>query len=184
MLCQGRVKLSTCSKEGKVIILRIAEEGEIIGLSPAISGTPHIATAEALVPCRINFIRKKDFLRFLEQNVEACFSALMQLSQNYNTASLQIGALGLFSSVADKLAALFLGWCRQSNQNGDGGFHLDFPYTHEDIAQMIGTSRETVTRTLKSFRDRKLIIRNGSKLIIPDKAKLEAIIGSRKRTKK
>lgn len=181
MLCQGRVKLSTCSREGKVIILHIAEAGEILGLSAAVSDFVHVATAEVLEPCQVNFVRNKDFLRFIEQNPEACLSAVKQLSQNYHTACLQITSLGLSCSVADKLAKLFLGWC-SGNGNGNGSVRLKITYTHEELAEMIGTSRETVSRILKDFRDRKLISRRGFELIIHDKAKLEATIGVRRKT--
>jgi CRP/FNR family transcriptional regulator, cyclic AMP receptor protein len=178
VLCRGRVKLSTCSKDGKVIILHIAEAGEVLGLSAAVSDSVHIATAEAIEPCQVNFVRNKDFLRFLEQNAEACMNAVRQLSQNYQSACLQICTLGLAASVADKLATLFLGWCKASVEDKDG-IHLKISYTHEELAQMIGTSRETVTRILKSFRDRHLINRKGSEFIIPDRRKLEAVIGTR-----
>lgn len=182
MLCKGRVKLSTCSKDGRMIILHIAEPGEVLGLSASVSDTIYIATAEALEECQVNYVKNKDFLNFLEQNAEACLNAVRQLSQNYDTACLQICALGLSASVADKLATLFLGWCKASCEDKDG-VHLKISYTHEELAQMIGTSRETVTRQLKIFRDRKLVTRKGSELIIPNQEKLKKIIGTRQTSK-
>ena len=182
MLCQGRVKLSTGSEDGRVIILHIAEPGEVLGLSSTISDSIHIATAEATEPCQINYLRNKDFLSFLEENAGACMSAVKQLSQNYQSACLKICSLGLSATVADKLMTLFLSWCKESSEDEDG-IHLKIRYTHEEIAQMIGTSRETVTRLLKSFINKRLIIRKGSELIIPDKAKLEAVIGTRQKSK-
>lgn len=182
MLCHGRVKLSTCSKDGKVIILHIAKPGEVLGLSSTVSDSIYIATAEALEECEVNYVKNKDFLRFLEQNAEACLNAVRQLSQNYDTACLQICTLGLSSSVADKLATLFLGWCKASCEEVDG-IHLKISYTHEELAQMIGSSRESVTRQLKIFRDRKLITQNGSELIIPDKKKLAEFIGFQHKSK-
>lgn len=180
ILCSGRVKMTICSKEGRMIILHIAEPGEILGLSAAISNSIHTATAEAVEQCRVNYIRKNDFLRFLENNPQACLNAVKQLSQNYQTACSQIGALGLSATVADKLATLFLGWCDANEEDGDG-IHFKIHYTHEELAQMIGTSRETVTRLLKSFRDRKLIKRKGAEFIVPDRKKLEAAIGTRQK---
>jgi CRP/FNR family transcriptional regulator, cyclic AMP receptor protein len=177
MLCQGRVKLSTCSRDGKVIILHIAGPGEVLGLSPSVSDSIHVATAEVIEPCQVNFIRNDDFLRFLQQNPQACMSAVRQLSQNYQTAYLQICSLGLSTSVADKLAKLFLGWC-EANGCAGNSVHLKVSYTHEEIAEMIGTSRETVTRLLKEFKERNLVTRRGSDLIIHDKEMLEAGIGS------
>ena len=182
ILCQGRIKLSTCSRDGKVIILQIAAAGEVLGLSAVISGSDYEATAEVIEPCQISFIRKADFLRLLQQNVDACLNAVKQLSQNYQTAHLQICSLGLSTSVADKLAKLFLGWCGTNsyggyNGNGSGAVHLKVHYTHEEIAEMIGTSRETVSRLLKNFRERKLISLKGSDLVIHDRRRLESIAG-------
>jgi CRP/FNR family transcriptional regulator len=182
MLCRGRVKLSTCSKDGKVMILHIAEAGEVLGLSSSFSDAIHIATAEALEPCQVNFIGNKDFLRFLEQDSKACLSIVKQLSENYQTACMKICSLGLSASVADKLATLFLGWGKARRENGDE-IRLKMPHTHEDLAQMIGTSRETVTRIMKDFKNRRLISRKGAELIIPDKKRLEAVIGLRQRSR-
>lgn len=176
ILCRGRIKLSTCSRDGKVIILQIAEAGEVLGLSAVISGSPFEATAEVIEPCQISFVRKADFLRILQQNPDACLNAVRQLSHNYQTAHLQICSLGLSNSVADKLAKLFLGWC-DSSGNGSPTVHLKISYTHEEIAEMIGTSRETVSRLLKNFRERKLISLKGSDLVIHDRRKLESIAG-------
>lgn len=173
ILCQGKVKLSTSSKDGKVIILHIAEPGEVLGLSASVSRSSHIATAEVLEPCQVNFVRNEDFLEFLKANTEACFSALKQLSSDYNTAYLQICSLGLSNSVADKLATLFLGWCKAASDDG-GSVRLKMSYTHEEIAEMIGTSRETVTRLLKVFREKDLISFEGSDLIIHDKKKFSS----------
>lgn len=178
MLCHGRVKLSTCSKDGRVIILHIAEPGEVLGLSSTVSDSIYIATAEALEECEVNYVKNKDFLHFLEQNAEACLKAVKQLSQNYNLACLQICTIGLSGSVADKLATLFLGWCKASCEDSEG-IHLKISYTHEELAQMIGSSRESVTRQLKVFRDRNLITRKGSEIIIPDKKKLAEFVGVR-----
>ena len=176
VLCQGRVKLSTCSRDGKIIILHIAEPGEILGLSASVTDSIHIATAEVVEPCQVNFIRNDDFLNFLRHNADACLSAVKQLGRNYNTAYLQICSLGLSASVSDKLATLFLGWCKAAVSQKDG-LHLKISYTHEEIAEMIGTSRETVTRLLKDFKEQHLITRKGSELIIHDKKRLEDMVG-------
>jgi CRP/FNR family transcriptional regulator len=182
----GRVKLSAYSREGKALILRIAEAGEMLGLSAAIGGTMHEATAEVLETCQVNYVRKQDFLRFLRDNGDAGYNALRQLSQNYHAAYTQICSLGLSASVGDKLAKLLLGWCDHENgtirSNGsDGRIHLKITFSHEEIAEMIGTSRETVTRLLKDFRQRDLITLKGSDLYINNRKRLEAAIGTRPR---
>ena len=180
MLCQGKVKLSTCSHDGKIIILEIAEPGNILGLSAAIIGADHETTAEALELCQVNYVKTSDLLRFMQSKPEAGLNAVRQLSRNYQTAYRQICALGLSDSVSDKLAKLFLGWSSNGNgaENGDA-IHIKNFFTHEEMAEMIGASRETVTRALKFFRENDLITLRGSDLIIHDRHRLKAVIGTR-----
>ena len=182
LLCRGRVKLSTCSPDGKIIILGIADAGEILGLSSAINGIEYEATAEALELCQVNYVPTADFVRFLEANPNACLSAARQLSRNYHTAYRQICALGLSESVADKLAKLFLNWSRNSNGTGsDPAVYLKNFFTHEEIAEMIGTSRETVTRVLRYFRENEILTLKGSNLVIHDRQRLKSVVGTRGR---
>jgi CRP/FNR family transcriptional regulator len=177
MLCQGRVKLSTYSKDGRALILRIADAGELLGLSASITDSIYEATAEAIEPCQINFVRKSDLLRFLREHADAGLNALKQLSRNYHSAYTQASSLGLSSTVGDKLIKLLLSWCvKPDGTNGE--VHLKVAFSHEDMAEMIGTSRETVTRLLKEFRDLDLISLKGSDLHIHDRKKFEAAIGT------
>ena len=177
MLCQGRVKLSTCSPDGKVIILGIAEPGEVLGLSAAVSGVDYETTAEVLELCQVNYVKSSDLIRFMKSHPEACLNAARQLSRNYHTAYQQVCSLGLSDSVADKLAKLFLGWSGIGT-GGNGRVQIKNFFTHEEMAEMIGTSRETVTRALKHFRELDLITVNGSQLIIHDRQRLKSVIGA------
>jgi CRP/FNR family transcriptional regulator len=183
MLCQGKVKLSTCSSEGKIIILEIADAGSILGLSAAVNRVEHETTAEVLELCQVSYVKTTDFLQFLQRNSEASLNAARQLSRNYQTAYRQICSLGLSDSVVDRLARLFLDWSRRHSDhalgNGNGSVHLKNFFTHEEMAEMVGASRETVTRALKYFRQRELISLKGSDLIILDRKRLEAAIGTR-----
>ena len=180
VLCQGKVKLSACSPDGKIIILGIAEPGEILGLSAAINGLEYEATAETLELCQVNYVPTGEFIRFLRTNPNACLSAARQLSNNYHTAFRQVCALGLSESVADKLAKLFLNWSRNHNGNGNGSaVHIKNSFTHEEIAEMIGTSRETVTRALRYFRENEILTLKGSSLVIHDRQRLKSVVGTR-----
>jgi CRP/FNR family transcriptional regulator, cyclic AMP receptor protein len=178
MLCQGKVKLSTCSRHGRVIILEIASAGDVIGLSAAINGSDYETTAEVLEPCQVNYVKTAELLRFLRIHPEASVNAARQLSRNYQTAHKQICSLGLSDSVVDRLAKLFLGW--SGNGHGvTGKVLLKNFFTHEEIAEMIGTSRETVTRAIRSFREQDLITMKGSDLVILDRQRLKDAIGNR-----
>lgn len=175
MLCRGRVKLSVCSAEGKLLILRIAEPGEMLGLSAVVSDRLYKATAEMLETCQVNFIKKDDFLRFLREHGEACFRVAQHLSQNYHTAYVQIRSLGLSHSALEKLARLLLDWCETSGTRTAQGIRLKLGLTHEEIARMIGISRETVSRLFSELKSREAIQLKGSTLIVRNTAALEAI---------
>jgi CRP/FNR family transcriptional regulator, cyclic AMP receptor protein len=180
LLCEGRVKLTTYSEAGKAIILRIAEPGELIGLSEIIAGLSYEKTAEASEDCRTSFIKTKDFLNFIKTHHEASLNAMRQLSSNNHKAYLQICSLGLSVSVGDKLARLLLQWCDSRSANG-GPVHIERTHTHSDIGEMIGASRETVTRLLNDFRDRGLIKLSRTEVCIPDRKQLKAAIGTKHR---
>jgi CRP/FNR family transcriptional regulator len=180
VICAGRVKLSTYSEDGRAIIIRIAEAGEVIGLSAIIAGTDHEATAQVVEACHVNFVRAREFLAFVNKNGDAALSSLRELSRNYYQAHRQVCSLGLSASVGDKLARLLLEWYDHAAGNGADGVHIRVIYTHEEIAEMIGSSRETVTRLLKDFADRKLISLKKNDLHIPNRNRLSAALGTRR----
>ena len=174
VLCKGRVKLSLCAFDGKTLITKIAEPGEVLGLSATVSGTPYLLAAETLDPCQVNFVKRDDFLRFLRQHPGACFKITEELSEKYNTACQEIRALGLAHSCGEKLAKLLLDWSSKNGETAEPELR-GLPFTHDEIAQMIGTTRETVTRILVDFRKRRIVQGKGPTLMIRDKAGLKRI---------
>jgi CRP/FNR family cyclic AMP-dependent transcriptional regulator len=177
IVCSGRVKLSTTSRDGKTLILRIAQPGEILGLHATVAGKAYELTAETLQSSQLDFIRRDDFLKFLQNHADACLHAAQHLSQNCQSAYEMIRSLGLSHSVSEKLARLLLEWAGDGEATEDG-IRIKVSLTHEEIAQLIGTSRETVTRVLGEFRDKQLAQLRGSTLWIQNKAGLERLIGS------
>lgn len=175
IICQGRVKLTMSSASGKRLIVKIAEPGEVLGLSATLAKRPHDTTAETLGPVQVNTIRRDDFDRFLHKYPDACLKAAEELSQVHNTACREIRMLGLSESVPQRVARLLLEWETKHPERGKGKFH--FALTHEEIAEFLGTSRETVTRTLMDFKKRKLIQTKGTALTILDHHALEATAG-------
>lgn len=177
VLCRGKAKLSMVSKEGKTLILRISEPGDILGLSSCLLSQPYQGTVETLTPCQLNFIRREDFLHYIRSHANAMFRVAEFLSREYHSACHEIGALGLAHSAAEKMARLLLDW-KETRSNGNGATTLKLTLTHEEMAQMIGSSRETVTRMLARFRAGNYIEIHGSSLLIRNRAALEAIANS------
>ena len=174
ILCAGEVKLSISSSAGKTLILRIAKAGEILGLMAALSNSPYEVTAETLRPCQVAFVRRDDFLRFLAKNPEAYTGALRQLGTLYSGACDQLRTVGLSSSAPEKLARLLLDWSPAGKDTKQAP-PITLPLTHEEIAQFIGTTRETVTRTLSDFKSQHLVTMQGSTLTISNRPALETI---------
>ena len=173
VLCSGRVKLTTTSRGARVIITRIVRAGEILGLCAALSGAPYEVTAETLEPCQVNFVRRADFLRLLATHSEASLRAAEQLGRNYSASLEQVRMLGLSHSAAAKLARFLL---EIGEAVGTGtADRLKLALTHEEIGQLIGASRETVTRLFSEFKHENLIQVRGTTLLLNNRPALETL---------
>lgn len=177
VLCSGKVKLSTSSSAGKTVILKISECGDVLGLNAAISDLPYEATAEMLEPGQANFIARDSLVQFLREHGEVAVRVAQQLSRNYYAAYEEIRTLGLSNSPSERLAKLLLSWAPESPSSDDPQ-HLRLTLTHEEIGEMIGTTRETVSRLFSEFKRKQLVQVKGSTLIINDKPALVKMAGS------
>ena len=176
ILCSGRAKLTTSSTEGKTLIVKIAEPGEVLGASATILGKPYEVSAETIEPSQLNFVKRDDFLKYLNTHAEACLHTAQQLSEKYHSAQREIRSLGLSQTTSEKLARLLLDWCNRGGEQTTKGIRLKVLLTHEEIAQMIGTTRETVTRLLSDFKKKKIIDVKGSSLFVLNKPQLEQLV--------
>ena len=178
VLCSGKVKLTTTSRDGKMLILKVAEAGEVLGLSAAISGTPFEVTAETAGTCQLNFVEREMLLRMMEKNGEVALRSAHALSTEFQTMYRDVHDLVLARSSAGKLAKLLLSWIsthKIESANMDTEVRVQAAATHEEMAQMIGASRETVTRLLSDLKKKELIRLEGSILVIRNRTALEAI---------
>jgi CRP/FNR family cyclic AMP-dependent transcriptional regulator len=177
IVCAGRVKLSTTSIDGRTLIVRISEPGEVLGLPATVTGKPYELTAEVIEPTQANFITRADFLNFLREHGEVSLRVAQQLGETYHAAVAEMRSIGLSHSAAEKLARFLLDWCASYGQ-GDPEIRATLTLTHEEIAQMIGASRETVTRLFGDFKKKEILRVKGSTLIVLNKAGLEHMAGS------
>ncbi|MBV8115842.1 MAG: Crp/Fnr family transcriptional regulator, partial [Silvibacterium sp.] len=141
LLCTGKIKLTISSRGGKILILRLARPGEVLGLMAAISGTPYEATAETMEPSQLAFIRSDDFSHFIHKYPEVYRSMLRQMSAQYFGTCKQIRNIALSDSSRQKLARLLLDWSADGKETSEGT-RISVPLTHEQIAECIGSTRE------------------------------------------
>jgi CRP/FNR family transcriptional regulator len=177
VLCAGKAKLFTSSSDGKTIIIKVSEAGDVLGLNATISNRPYEVTAEMVEPGQANFIARDALLQFLREYGEVALRVAEQLSRNYYTAYEGIRTLGLTSSPSEKFAKLLLSWSPNKG-NANEPAHVKMTLTHEEIAEMIGTTRETVSRLFSAFKKKQLLQTKGSTLIIRNKPALEKMLNS------
>jgi CRP/FNR family transcriptional regulator len=175
ILCTGRVKLSTSSADGKTLILRISEPGEVLGLPATVTGKPYELTADVIEPTQANFITRQNFLLFLREHGEAALRVAQQLGETYHSAIAEMRTIGFSHSVAEKLARFLLDLIAD-HDDIKGEVKVTLTLTHEEIAQMIGSSRETVTRLFGEFKKKQLLQVRGSTLVIKNKAGFESLL--------
>jgi CRP/FNR family transcriptional regulator, cyclic AMP receptor protein len=175
ILCNGRVKLFGASSSGKELIFRIAEAGEIIGLPSTLSGKHYELTAEALEPIQANFIHRDDFLSFLREHGDAALKVAQMLGEIYYATCQEVRYLGLSSSAAEKLARFILDL--KPAKNSEDKSRVVLTLTHEEVANMIGSSRETVSRLFAGLKRRQFVDVHGTTLVILNKKALEQLAG-------
>ena len=176
ILCKGRVKLSAGSKEGQTLIFKIAQPGEVLGLNATVSGIPHETTAETGQPCQLNFVKRDDFLTFLTKHPDACLHAAIHLSRECQQAYQQLRSF-VMTSASERIARLMLDWSH--DDSGMATAHgIKVALTHDEIGQIIGMSRETVTRTLANFRQQHIAELHGSTLLIQNMSAIQKLAGA------
>jgi CRP/FNR family cyclic AMP-dependent transcriptional regulator len=174
VICSGQVKLSCTSREGRTLILKIAVPGDLLGLGAVISGSNYEVTAETVQPTEIKCIRREEFLSFLKKHGEASMHVALALSAEYKAAFFDARRLALSGSTAGRLAGVLLDWGR-TESCGKPEMRLTMALTHEELANLVGCSRETMTRMLGRFKREKLIQMHGVSILIPAPERLEAI---------
>ena len=163
ILCSGRFKVSATSQEGRTLILRIAGAGSVLGLSAAMSGTPHETSAEALEPCRVRVMRTRALETLLRDYPQAAVGAARTLAAEYHAAFEEARRIALPETPAGRVACLLLDWMSNSERKGPT---ITMPLTHDEVASMTATTRETVTRTFSRFKKEGLIQIRGVALTV------------------
>jgi CRP/FNR family cyclic AMP-dependent transcriptional regulator len=175
VLCEGRAKVSIASAEGRTFVLRIAEPGDLLGINSVLTGRPSEATVETLEPCRIDFVSREDLLKLLDRDRKACLGVAHALGNKLTGVVGHARLLFLSQSAAEKLARLLVRWCDESGKRTPQGTRIDSGLTHEEIAQMICSSRETVTRLLNEFKRKHIVSFVDSAIFVRNRKALESV---------
>jgi CRP/FNR family transcriptional regulator, cyclic AMP receptor protein len=165
VICSGKVKVSAASSQGRSFTLRIASEGDVLGMGAVLQDIEYEVTAEAIEPCQVRVLRAKFFKQMLHQYGDVAIGVARALADDYRAAFDEACLIALPGSSAGKLARLILDWAADAKRK-DSGSSVTMALTHEELASMIATTRETVTRTLGRFRKDQLISIRGVSLTV------------------
>ncbi len=173
IMCSGKVKVSATSRDGKTMILRIADAGDVLGMSAALTKGEFEVTAEALEPCRVRVLHLRYLTAMLERFADASLGAASALAEDYRAAFDEARLIALPASPAGRVARLILDWANDAKRRSNS--LITIPLTHEEVASMTATTRETVTRTLGRFRKDKVISTKGVVLTVLQPKVLERL---------
>jgi CRP-like cAMP-binding protein len=161
---EGRVKVTKLSDDGREKILEFLEEGAFVGEMALFERAPRSASVKTLTPVRLLALSRTDFIGTLRKSPDLAMSVIQELSRRLRTINEQASALS-FQRVKDRTKGLLERLAREPY--GDGRRHRTPSLTHQQIADMIGTSRETVTRVVKELKTDGWLEQEGKHYLVP-----------------
>ena len=175
ILRTGRATVSISSSEGRLVILRIAQPGEVLGLSSALRNASYNTTVKTIELCRTDFIPRRELADLMERSQPAARAISQILSRELVELTERARSLLLPQSANAKLARLLLEWCEESRTSQSCTIRITRTFTQEEIAHMICSSRETVTRLFSNLNRRRIICVTSDSILISDHAALQKI---------
>ena len=171
IVLHGQVKVVLVGEEGREVILSILKEGDFFGEMALIDDQPRSAHVIATEESHLIVLRRDDFRQCLEESPRIALGLLQALSRRLRRADDKIGGLVLLD-VNGRVARLLLEMADEHD-----GQHIPRKVTHHTIAQMIGSSRETVSRTMREFADQGLVELSRQSIALKDRGRLEHLSG-------
>ena len=170
----GRVKISKVTRDGKALTLNYCGPSELFGETCLVDGSPRQEMAEALENAMITGIERSVFEGLLQQCAAMGYHMTKLLAERRRDVENKLETL-VFRDVTSKLAELLLQLAEQYGVDDARGTLVALKITHQELANLIGSTRETVSLTLSQFKRKKLICTEGRKVIIADAESLRAL---------
>ncbi len=172
IILKGSIKVSKISEGGEEMILAILKEGDFFGDMSLLDGKPRSATVTSNEDSILMLISGKSFEKVIEKHPRIALKLLRELTLRLRKADDLIGNLA-FLDVTGRIAGILLQFAEEYGQKTEEGVLIKSRPTHQAIANMIGASRETVTRVLKQLEDKKYISMSGKDITIFDKENIK-----------
>jgi len=166
VILRGEVKVFVDSPDGREVVLSHLQTGDFFGEMALLEGETRSASVEALTDCELAVLARAEFFAVLERDFSLTRKILQTLSSRLRKANEVIESMALLD-VGGRLARYLIRLADESGQPAVEGYFVVTRPTHQEIANSIGATRETVTRMLKQFEARKLIRTKGSMVWVP-----------------
>ncbi|MFC1538808.1 Crp/Fnr family transcriptional regulator [Candidatus Latescibacterota bacterium] len=167
IILKGKVKVTTFSESGKEVIFSILSEGDFFGDMSLMDGKPRSATVISIEDSELRLIRRNDFIKLVEKHPRIALKLLEELTSRLRKADERIESLAIHD-VTGRLAGVLLQLAEEFSDTQDKSILIKSRPTHQELANMVGTTRETVTRILKQLENKKYINMSGKDLLILD----------------
>ncbi len=162
LIADGQVKVAVFGEDGREVILSVLTEGGFFGEMALLDDEPRSAHVIAMTDASLWQLRRDDFRSRLRASPDLAIAMLRELSRRLRRADETIASLALLD-VNGRIAHLLLEMARE-----EGGARITRKLTHATIAQMVGASRETVSRTMRSLAIRGVIVMNRKEITLQD----------------
>lgn len=167
IIISGKVKVTTFSESGKEVIFSILNEGDFFGDMSLMDGKPRSATVISIEDSELRLLRRNDFIKLVEEHPGIALKLLEELTTRLRKADERIESLAILD-VTGRVAGILLQLADERGEKTDNGVVIKSRPTHQELANMVGTTRETVTRVLKQLENKKYINMSGKDLQIFD----------------
>lgn len=167
----GKVKVSNFSESGKEVIFSILGPGDFFGEMSLLDGKPRSATVTAIEDAELRLIRRSDFRKAMEKHPRIAFQLLEELTSRLRKADQRIESLAILD-VTGRVAGILLQLGEERGVQSSSGLLIKARPTHQEMANMVGTTRETVTRVLKQLEQKNYLSMSGKDIVIHDTDRL------------
>lgn len=168
----GKVKISKTTADGREQILHILQHGDVFAEVVLIDGGPYPATSEVIESGQVGMLLNDDVENLIRSNPEIALKLLRLMSKRLRMAQRQVRDLALKDTYG-RLAAMLLMLGKEHGEETTEGIKIDLPLSRQELANLIGTTRETVTRILGDFKKYKCLNLDKQVIIIIDQEKLK-----------
>jgi CRP/FNR family transcriptional regulator, cyclic AMP receptor protein len=170
----GRVKISKVTRDGKELTLAYRSTGDFFGDTCLLDGRPREEMVEAMEPCTSVEVPQDQLDALIKSNVDVAYSMVHTLIARRRDLETKVEQL-IFKDVGSKLAELLLRLGTEHGVENKKGLVLGLKITHQEMANLIGSTRETVSLTLSQFKRKGFIATEGRKVILADTEGLRAL---------